>query len=200
MSTPLNLYGIPFRSWLILNQNTSWIRQAEMRQFSSQERNQEVFRKPDLGLFHEVHTGFHLYFVTIVTVLSAIISAFIFLIICWRTYKCFSRGRKGGCVNQKLSALPVVDKRKKPPPPPLQSQAGNSRICQEVSSTKLKTKHLPSVSAAKNSKNKSEHYASYQVPPCECLGQKVDNVWRTLCQLFMSCKIYKINHSIDSNV
>merc|ERR1711872_889141 len=175
MSTPLNLYGVPFRSWLILNQNTSWIRQAEMRQFSSQERNQEVYRKPDLGLFHEVHTNFHLYFVTIVTVLSAIISAFIFLIIRWRTYKCISRGRKGGCVSQKLSALPIVDKRKMSPPP-LQPLPGNSRICQEVSSTKLKAKHLPGVSVAKTEITKSEHYASYKAPPCECYGQKVDSV------------------------
>ena len=178
MSTPLNLYGIPFRSWLLLNQNSSWIRQAEMKtsQFSSQEKNQEVYRKPDLGLFHEVHNSFHLYFVTIVTVLSALISALIFLIIIWRTYKCFSKVRKGGCENQKLSPLPFIDKRQIPPPLQPTTLPGNSRICQEVSSTKLKTRHLPGVSLAKSSisNTNSQHVASYQSPLCRC--HKMDNV------------------------
>ena len=176
MSTPLNLYGIPFRSWLLLNQNSSWIRQAEMKQFSSQEKNQEVYRKPDLGLFHEVHASFHLYFVTIVTVLSAVISAFIFMIIMWRTYKCFSKVRKGGCVNQTLSPLPFVDKRQISPPLPPTAIPGNSRICQEVSSTKFKTRHLPGVSVAKTSISNSQHFTSYQSPLCECYGHKVDSV------------------------
>ena len=178
MSTPLNLYGIPFRSWLLLNQNSSWIRQAELKtsQFSSQEKNQEVHRKPELGLFHDVHTSFHLYFVSIITVLSAIISVLIFMIIVWRTYKCFSRVRKGGCENQKLSPLPIVDKRQISPPLQPTALPGNSRICQEVLNTKLKSRHLPGVSVAKTSTSQSQHFASYKSPLCHCYGTQIDNV------------------------
>eukprot|EP00092_Neocalanus_flemingeri_P043386 GFUD01047802.1.p1 GENE.GFUD01047802.1~~GFUD01047802.1.p1 ORF type:complete len:166 (+),score=37.15 GFUD01047802.1:55-552(+) len=165
MSTPLNLYGIPFRSWLLLNQNSSWIRQAELKtnQFSSQERNQEVQRNPD------PHTSFHTYFVTIVTVLSAIISAMIFMIIMWRTYKCFSRVRKNVCENHKLSALPIVDKRKMSPPlhpAVLPGPPGHSRICQEVTNTKVKTRHLPS----------SQHWARNQLPAGRLSGTRMDSV------------------------
>eukprot|EP00092_Neocalanus_flemingeri_P043384 GFUD01047800.1.p1 GENE.GFUD01047800.1~~GFUD01047800.1.p1 ORF type:complete len:172 (+),score=37.47 GFUD01047800.1:55-570(+) len=171
MSTPLNLYGIPFRSWLLLNQNSSWIRQAELKtnQFSSQERNQEVQRKPELGFFQNFHTSFHLYFVTIVTILSAIISAFVFLIIMWRTYKHFSHARKTGCENHKLSPLPIVDKRQLSPPLQPAVLPGNSRICQEVTNTKVKTRHLPSTSS-------SQHWASYQLPPGRLYGTKMDSV------------------------
>ena len=179
MSTPLNLYGIPFRSWILLNQNNSWIQQAEMKtsQFSSQEKNQVVQRRPDLNLFHNVHSSFHLYFVTIITVLSAIISAFIFVIIVWRIYKCYKRVRKGSdCENQKLNSLPMADKRQISHPLPPTALPGNSRICQEVSSTTFKSRHLPGVSVAKTSANHSQQFSSYQSPLCQCYGSQIDNV------------------------
>ena len=88
----INLYGIPFRTWIKMN-NVSVVSgsgEAEeflgTSQFSSQERNTEGDR---LGnMLHNIHDDFHTYFVLIIVILSAIVSAVIFVAVIFTAYSC----------------------------------------------------------------------------------------------------------------
>ena len=75
----INLYGIPFRTWIKMN-NVSVVSgsgEAEeflgTSQFSSQERNTEGDR---LGnMLHNIHDDFHTYFVLIIVIFSVAFSS-----------------------------------------------------------------------------------------------------------------------------
>ena len=89
--TNLNLYGIPFRTWVRMNNISVTLGSGEAdqflgtSQFSSQERNTEG----DSGkMLHNVHDDFHTYFVLIIVILSAVISAVIFVAIIFTAYSC----------------------------------------------------------------------------------------------------------------
>ena len=89
--TNLNLYGIPFRTWVRMNNISVALGSGEAEeflgtsQFSSQERNTEG----DTGkMLHNVHDEFHTYFVLIIVMLSAVISAVIFVAIMFTVYSC----------------------------------------------------------------------------------------------------------------
>ena len=91
--TNLNLYGIPFRTWVRMNNISysvvlgSGVEEEFLgtSQFSSQERNTEG----DSGkMLHNVHDGFNTYFVLIIVILSAIVSAVIFVAILFTVYSC----------------------------------------------------------------------------------------------------------------
>ena len=165
-----NLYGIPFRSYLLLNQNISWIRQAELRmnQFSSQERNQVTPREERKDLFDEIHTNFHTYFVTIITVLSAVISAFIFIIIVWRAYNFCCKSSKRD--DETMAFSVDIEKTSK------SSNSDKNEKCQEVNEKKAKkTRHLPCASLNNSSAICSRHYVSYKSPLCQCMT--VDSIY-----------------------
>ena len=86
--THINLYGIPYRSWVVMRNLTrvptpDTDRLLGTSQFSSQERNQAE----DFGsLLHSVHDDFHSYFVVVVVVLAAAISALVFMAIIFTLY------------------------------------------------------------------------------------------------------------------
>merc|ERR1712061_676609 len=88
----INLYGVPFRTWVLMRNSSTWdmersisqMDQLRSNQFSSQERNQDSLNE----ILHEVHDDFHTYFVLIVTVLCGMISAIVFLIILATLAKC----------------------------------------------------------------------------------------------------------------
>ena len=95
--THINLYGIPYRSWVVMRNLTRVAapdtdRLLGTSQFSSQERNQAE----DFGsLLHSVHDDFHSYFV--VVVLAAAISALVFMAIIFTLYSycsCSTKTRK----------------------------------------------------------------------------------------------------------
>merc|ERR1711915_616620 len=144
-SSPLNLYGIPFRSWLLLNQNISWIRQAEMsaNQFSSQEKNQGILLQEQSDVFNDIHRNFHIYFVTIITILSAVISAFIFIIILWRTYNCCKLRKRNYYETAIIAGLPTEHKSQK-------TQSMQSVIIDKKDISSTKSKELQLLSANPN--------------------------------------------------
>merc|ERR1712062_414720 len=88
----INLYGVPFRTWVLMRNSSTFdmerpisqMDQLRSNQFSSQERNQDSLNE----ILHEVHDDFHTYFVLIVTVLCGMISAIVFLIILATIAKC----------------------------------------------------------------------------------------------------------------
>merc|ERR1711915_582157 len=165
-----NLYGIPSRSYLLLNQNISWIKQAALRmnQFSSQERNQVTPREERKDLFDEIHTKFHIYFVTIITILSAVISAFIFIIIICRVYHFCCKSSKRDDKTMNLSV--DIEKTSK------LSSAEKNEKCQEFNEKKVKkTRHLPCASLNNSSAICSRHYVSYKSPLCQCMT--VDSIY-----------------------
>merc|ERR1711915_438320 len=150
-----NLYGIPSRSYLLLNQNISWIRQAALRmnQFSSQERNQVTPRDERKDLFDEIHTNFHIYFFTI--------------IIC-RVYHFCCKSSKRDDKTMNLSV--DIEKTSK------LSSAEKNEKCQEVNEKKVKkTRHLPCASLNNSSAICSRHYVSYKSPLCQCM--LVDSIY-----------------------
>jgi len=89
--TNLNLYGIPVRTWVKMNNISVVLGSGEEEQFlgtsqfSSQERNTEG----DMGkMLHNVHDEFHTYLVLIIVILSAVVSAVIFVAIIFTLYSC----------------------------------------------------------------------------------------------------------------
>ena len=89
--TNLNLYGIPVRTWIRMNNISVVLGSGEAEQFlgtsqfSSQERNTEG----DMGkMLNNVHDEFHTHLVLIIVILSAVVSAVIFVAIIFTLYSC----------------------------------------------------------------------------------------------------------------
>ena len=166
-SSPLNLYGIPFRSWLLLNQNISWIRQAEMsaNQFSSQEKNQGILRQEKSDLFYDIHKNFHIYFVTIITILSAVISAFIFIIIVWRTYSCCKLRKSNYFETAIIAGLPIEHKHQ-------MTQAKQSVETDKKYISRTKSKELQPLSANLSAINSPQNCKNC----CQCFSINMSNV------------------------
>lgn len=89
--TNLNLYGIPVRTWIRMNNISVVLGSGEAEQFlgtsqfSSQERNTEG----DMGkMLNNVHDEFHTYLVLVIVILSAVVSAVIFVSIIFTLYSC----------------------------------------------------------------------------------------------------------------
>ena len=137
--THINLYGIPYRSWVVMRNLTRVAapdtdRLLGTSQFSSQERNQAE----DFGsLLHSVHDDFHSYFVVVVVVLAAAISALVFMAIILTLHSYCSCSVSRHASGRALSRLASCHRSF------TCSRAGTVRC----SSSELRTPHLESASS-----------------------------------------------------